>query len=340
MRCLSLAEVLQTRGVQTRFVCRKHEGNLIAMLQEKVMPVTVLSAPNRPSRISGNDYAAWLGVSQAEDSEQTIQALKGDQPDWLVVDHYGLDSDWERRLRPHVEKLLVIDDLANRQHDCDLLLDQNVLPGMDSGYQSLVPNHCRLLLGPRYAMLRPEFARVRASLRQRDGELKCILVFFGGSDPTNETTKALKGLFQLDRLDLIIDVVVGSSNPNKEQVRRLCNTLPNTTYHCQVDNMAELMSKADVSIGAGGSASWERCCICLPAIVTVLADNQANIAAALARTGALRNLGDAVRLNPSDYSAAVLSLTQSDLRQMSRIAGTLVDGRGAQRLVVELAGYP
>ncbi len=340
MRCLTLAEALQARGAQILFVCREHEGNLIAELQKKLVPVAVLPAPNKPGRFSrSEDYAVWLGVSQAMDAEQTIQALKGSKADWMIVDHYGLDFNWEIRLRPHVGKLLVIDDLANRHHNCDALLDQNILPEIDGGYAGLVPNHCRLLLGPRYAMLRPEFARERARLKQRDGELRRILVFLGGSDPTNETTKALNGIFQLDRPDLIIDVVVGSSNPNKEQVRRLSDASPNTIYHCQVDNMAELMSKADVSIGAGGSASWERCCLGLPAIVAVLADNQANIAVELAHAGALRNLGASVRLNPSDYSAAVRSLTQSDLRQMSRIASTLVDGQGAQRLAVELTGY-
>ena len=338
MRCLTLAEALQERGAQIRFVCREHEGNLIAVLQRKGISVTALPTPDKASRSSGTDYAAWLGVSQAEDAEQTIQALEGSKPDWLVVDHYGLDIDWELRLRPHVGRILVVDDLANRHHDCDALLDQNVLPGKDGGYGGLVPNNCCLLLGPRYAMLRPEFARERARLRRRNGEFRHILVFLGGSDPTNETAKALEGLFQINRPDLMIDVVVGSSNQNKEQVRRLSEATPNTTYHCQVDNMAELMAKADISIGAGGSASWERCCLGLPAIVAVLADNQESIALELTHAGALRNLGASVRLNPSDYSAAVQSLTQSDLRQMSRIAITLVDGQGAKRVAFELTG--
>jgi UDP-2,4-diacetamido-2,4,6-trideoxy-beta-L-altropyranose hydrolase len=235
---------------------------------------------------------------------------------------------------------MAIDDIANRRHDCDLLLDQNVLSGTDSGYLDLIPRHCRLLLGPHYAMLRPEFAKARANLSQRDGDLKRIFVFFGGSDPTNETTKAIEGLLQLDRPNLIIDVVVGSANPHREQVCKLCESSPNLTYHCQVDNMAELMAKADVSIGAGGSASWERCCLSLPAIVTVLADNQEAIAASLANIGALCNLGRSSNLSPSDYSAAITGLTQPDLRHMARMAGALVDGQGTQRLVAELTVNP
>ena len=326
MRCLALAEALRANGAEVAFVCRELKGNLCNLIEKNRFAV---------HRLGGENF----GLGQ--DAEQTINVLgkAWSRADWMIVDHYGLGGTWETHVRPFADKIMSIDDLASRRHDCDLLLDQNVLPEMDGGYNNLVPKHCHLLLGPRYAMLRPEFARERAGLRQRDGELRRILVFFGGSDPTNETVKALKGLSQLGRPDLLIDVVVGSSNPNKEQVRQLCEALPNAAYHCQVDNMAELMAKADVSIGAGGSASWERCCLGLPAIVAVLADNQAYIASALSHAGALRNLGDSAKLDPSDYSAAVSSLTQSDLRQMSHAAGTLVDGQGAQRLAVELASY-
>ena len=326
MRCLALADALRVSGLEVAFVCRELEGNLCDLIEKNRFIV---------HRLLGGR----LDLDQ--DAEQTINVLgkAWSRTDWIVVDHYGLDGSWETGVRPFVGKIMSIDDLANRRHDCDLLLDQNVLSGMDDGgYRSLVPDHCRLLLGPSYAMLRPEFANERANLRQRRGELKRILVFFGGSDPTNETSKALKGLFQVDRPDLIIDAVVGSSNPNKRQVQQLCETSANTTYHCQVNNMAELMAKADVSIGASGSASWERCCLHLPAIVTVLADNQVKIAAALASTGAVRNLGDSTGLNPSDYSTAIMSLTQSDLQQMSHTAGALADGQGSRRLAIKIVG--
>jgi len=125
IRCLTLAELLRKRGVQVRFISRELAGNLFPLLRQKAMPVTVLPAPTMNDTTTSEDYADSLGVTQDKDAVQTIEALRGGRPDWLVVDHYGLACEGEQRLRPYVNKLTVIDDLANRYHDCDLLLNQN-----------------------------------------------------------------------------------------------------------------------------------------------------------------------------------------------------------------------
>lgn len=325
MRCLALAEALKAAGARVAFVCREQEGDLCSLVEAARFPLFRL--PDEP----------W---TSEEDAEQTIEVLgtEWSAADWIVVDHYGLDERWEKRIRRLGGRIMALDDFAGRNHDCDLLLDQNVLPGEGSGYADRVPRSCRMLLGPQHALLRPEFARERARLRQRDGELRRVLIFFGGSDPTNETSKALDGVLDIGRPDLLIDVVVGKANPHRDAVQRKCETASHAAYHCQVGNMAELMAKADLSLGAGGSASWERCCLGLPTIAAVLADNQAHVAETLARRGALINLGASGSLNAADYSTATASLDRAALREMSRVAGTLVDGRGTDRVAAELVG--
>jgi UDP-2,4-diacetamido-2,4,6-trideoxy-beta-L-altropyranose hydrolase len=241
---------------------------------------------------------------------------------WLIVDHYGLDRRWEERLRPLVKSILVIDDLADRPHDCDLLLDQNLGGDRAGRYDKLVPARCRRLIGPRYALLRREFRDARAGLRGRDGSLRRILVFFGGSDPSGETLKTLDALTVLNRKDLAVDVVVGASNPRQDEVRSRCAALPNTAFHSQISTMAALMAQADLAVGAGGTANWERCFLGLPAITIIIAGNQQASTDALAAAGAVRNLGRSEDVTRDHIAAALNEMIASPalLRGMSERA--------------------
>lgn len=329
MRCLTLAEALRERGADVRFVCRAHVGHMIAMLTHLAIPVTVLPAPITTTDHT-EDYAVWLGVAQEVDAAEAIEALNGERPDWLVVDHYGLDAQWEQRLRPYVVKLMVIDDLADRHHDCDLLLNQNYSDEGEPCYQGLVPENCCLLLGVQYALLRREFQIMRHSLKAREGKLESVLVFFTAGDDQGETLKAMIGVHQHGGAK-IVDVVVGHSNSRKEEIRKLCASR-NWNYHCQIDYMAKLIAQADIVIGAGGSSNWERCALGAPALVTILAENQAPIAQALGRIGAVCNLGWGRDLQAADYANALSTLNQQRLAAMSEQALQLVDARGAERI--------
>ncbi len=330
MRCLTLAEALRERGAQTHFICREHVGNLIAMLQQKAIPISVLYAPTVGDTTYGEDYAAWLGVTQAEDAEQTIRALNGEKPDWLVVDHYGLDIDWEKRLRPYVGKLLVIDDLANRHHDCDVLLDQNYSVEGEQRYASFVTPLCKVMLGPGYALLRKEFKVIRERLEPRAHELKKILVFFTAGDDQGETLKAMQGIELFGKIECI-DVVVGQSNPSNVEIIKKCDE-HQWGYHCQVDYMPTLIAQADLVIGAGGSSNWERCALGVPALVVIIAENQAPIAQALGRADVIVNLGWSRDLQAADYANALIALNHDCLAAMSEKALALVDARGAERM--------
>lgn len=334
MRCLTLAEALRDRGIQIRFICREHTGNLIALLRQNTMPVTVLPAPAINDATSGEDYAAWLGVTQAEDASQTIEALNGEKPDWLVVDHYGLDIDWEKQLRTYVKKLMVIDDLANRQHDCDVLLDQNYSVEGEQRYASFVSPLCKVLLGPRYALLRKEFKVIRERLEPRAYKLKKILVFFTAGDDQGETLKAMHGIELFGKIESV-DVVVGQSNPSNIEIIKKCDKL-HWGYHCQVDYMPRLIAHANLVIGAGGSSNWERCALGVPALVVILSENQAPIAQALGRAGATYNLGRSRDLQAADYANALTYLNRDHLAAMSEKALALVDAKGAERMVDQL----
>lgn len=190
MRCLTLAERLRCEGTDVRFICRDLVGNPAHLAREKGFALELLPRREENSALTG--YTAWLTVSQETDATETIAALERAGRaflDRLIIDHYAIDEVWEKHLRPYTKEIFVIDDLANRRHDCDVLLDQNFYRHMQHRYDGLVPTTCRLLLGPQYALLREEFYRVRETMRVRDGSLRRILVFYGGSDLTSETER-------------------------------------------------------------------------------------------------------------------------------------------------------
>jgi len=233
-RCLTLADALRRNGASVCFISAELTGNLSVLPERQGFEVRRLPRPEG----QGGEHAQprrqvhWTGVEWAEDASQTRAAL-ADTPrlDWLVVDHYAIDRRWESRLRTFAEKIMVIDDLADRPHDCDLLLDQNDLDPQGRRYAKLVPEGCRILLGPCFALLRREFIEARASLRARDGRIGRILVFFGGSDPTNQTGKGLEAIRMLGRRNFVVDVVVGEGNSHGDRIRRLCSEAGIAVFH-------------------------------------------------------------------------------------------------------------
>lgn len=274
MRCLCLAEALKKQGADIVFIARSLPGNLNAVITQKGFCLE--SLPYVPDQINHSElaHAAWLGDSWELDAMQTIEILEKAGPfDWMVMDHYALASRWQFLIRPYIDKLMVIDDLADRVHDCDLLLDQNLFPDLETRYQQLVPQSCKQLLGPQYALLREEFRVARETLRERDGHIRRILVFFGAADPLQLTLKAMDSIRALNKSELIVDVVVGKANPLLDAVKNKCEEY-GFHFYAQVDNMAQLMAQADLAIGAGGTTTWERCCLGLPSVVSVVAQNQ------------------------------------------------------------------
>lgn len=340
MRCLTLADKLTEKGAEVSFICRTLPGNLCEHVEKKGYKVHRLPQIDPQNDLSGQTtaHADWLGVDWETDALQTIEILTEKQADWLIVDHYAIDYRWEGELRPYSKRIMVIDDLADRKHDCDLLLDQNLYEDIEIRYNGLVPEDSVKLLGPKYALLRREFVEARKSLKMRDGTVKRILIFFGGSDPSNETTKALEAVDMLNRPDIAVDVIVGSSNPHKEKIKKRCSDLSNAYYHCQVDNMAELMARADLAIGAGGSTTWERCFLSVPSITVVIAENQSETTTSVARRGAILNLGWREDVT-SERLAKIIEETLASphsLKKMSERAIKLVGVEGVRPCVDEM----
>lgn len=332
MRCLTLADELRQHGADIKFICREHPGNLIALIEDKGYLVIRLTQHETEIDVTHEDvaHAAWMGTSWEQDAADVIAAVENLKPEWLIVDHYAIDHRWEKKLHPHVDKIMVIDDLADRPHDCDLLLDQNLYQSMYTRYDNLVPKTCQKLLGPHYALLRPEFTAARNNLRQRNGDIKRVLVSFGGVDPTNETDKVLHALAAATIPPLYIDVVVGGGNIHKKRIQDFCAAHDGFYYHCQTDNMAELMTAADLAIGGGGSTTWERCLLGLPTITIVLAENQSKSTTAVEKAGAIWNLGWHEDVTISKiYTAVSYALANPvKLSEMSRNGLLLLGNKG------------
>lgn len=343
MRCLTLADRMRAAGADCLFLCRPHEGHLGDRIRAAGFDLRLL--PPSDGRLAGNGtaHAHWLGTSWQDDAAACRDALGPRGADWLVVDHYALDEDWERAVLPQGARLLTIDDLADRPHAANMLLDQN-LGRTAADYAALVPEGCLCLVGPHHALLRPDFAQHRtASLARRaDGALRHILIAMGGTDPENVTGAVLAVLKETPLpAGLDVTVVLGATAPGLEGVREQARSMPvPTEVRSDVTDMAALMSTADLAIGAAGGTAWERCCLGLPALLLVLADNQRQGAWALKASGAALLLGDArgeewqARL-PEALAACTAPET---LRAMMERAAAACDGGGTQRVIHAMLG--
>lgn len=314
MRCLTLANQLKTKA-EIRFISRDLVGNLNYLItQNGFKCMELLPANDRSNVLCG--YEKWLTVKQEQDAKEVKEILKNLDTELLVVDSYAIDETWEKAIRPFVKKIMVIDDLANRKHECDILLDQNYYVDMNNRYKGLVSGKCKLLLGPTYALLREEFYIEKKKQRQRNGRIKNILVFFGGSDLTNETMKTLKALVLLNKEDITVNVVVGGSNQYKEEVKEFCQRYYWMNYYCQINNMAEMMNQADLAIGAGGTTMWERCFLGLPAIVITVAENQIKIAQDCDESGFIKYLGKSSLVTEHVIFEVILSLQGEEYKKL------------------------
>jgi len=346
MRCLNLAESLTKKGTMVSFVSRKLPGNLNHLILKKgfqvnEMPQTTTTSDDLSNRLYNiDDYRARLGVSEKQDAFETINLIYGIKPDWLIMDHYSLGEKWEKIIRPHVKKIMVIDDLANRSHDCDLLLDQNWFENMETRYDHLVPAGCTKLFGPKYVLLGPEFASAREKIKHHNDDVKRLFIYFGGSDPHNLTGMALQAVSVPELNNLEVDVVIGENNPHKDVLFKLVEALDNTHLHIQVDDMATIMSKADLAIGSGGVNTWERMCLGLPALTISFAENHTMLLKDLSKNGYVTYLGfsadvdiELIKKNLIEQITDVPSF--SNLRKKLY---DLVNGNGVKSVVDWLTG--
>jgi len=335
VRCLTLADSLAYRGAQTCFICRPLPDALAKRVRSHGHELIQLPATDLDDSTSEQHLAI-----QGEDAKQTRYALSHRRCDWLIVDHYSLDDHWERAFRDVAPSILVIDDLANRQHECDLLLDQNYYADLATRYDGLLPPHTRRLLGPTYALLRPQFAAARANPAVAQADR--LFVSLGATDPFGVCLKVVASLRTLAYNALGADIVVGADHEQRIETVAAADGITGIRVHGFIDEIAAVMTRCTVAVGAAGGSTWERCAIGLPSIVVITADNQRKMAIDLAQTGVILNLGEAAAVSVNALANAIDELIGDPVRRsrMRLSAMNLVDGQGAQRVtdcIMEMA---
>jgi UDP-2,4-diacetamido-2,4,6-trideoxy-beta-L-altropyranose hydrolase len=326
MRCMSLAETLPKTNFEVIFISKKLNNTIYDLISKKIYKICILPENNQNRNIIMHD---------AIETQKIITSFD-DPTSWLLVDHRKLDIEWEKILRKFVKKIIVIDDLADKKHDCDMLIDQNLYEKMDERYENLVSTNCKKLLGPKYALLRSEFSDLRQKPIKNRIELQKILISFGGTDPSNETRKVLEALKILNLKNVQIDVVTTSVNPFKDEIKQLCSSMTGVNFHCDVDKIGALMSTSDLGIGAGGSTTWERCCLGLPSLVSVISEDQLECTKIMDKEGCIIYLGLSENLTIEDYVEKIKNIDIKHLQKMSELNLKFVDGQGCKRITDEM----
>jgi UDP-2,4-diacetamido-2,4,6-trideoxy-beta-L-altropyranose hydrolase len=344
MRCVTLAERLKQENADVRFVSRELDGHLCGLIEDRGFSLERLPAPASEANHAedGPAHAAWLGVSWEDDAAQTSASISHlAPPHWIVVDHYALDARWEQHFRAKGIKIMAVDDLADRLHDCDILLDQNLVAHHSERYLGKTPERCTLLLGPSYALLDSEYARLRPRASPREGQPRRLLVSFGGIDKHFLTEKVVNALVALDRRDVEADIVLSSTSPQFQQIESSIKGVSNLRLHDRVTSLAPLMLAADLAVGASGTTNWERLCLGLPTFVVTVADNQRLIADELSRRGLVHWLGHADTVDQTRIQGALQDVLDTGLGvTWSEKCLEIVDGHGAARACAVLLAEP
>lgn len=318
MRCLALAEALAESGWQVTFATR---------------PSTLVTLP----MLTGTGYPLRRVVADGDEEPRELARLVPEGCDLLVVDNYAWDAANERTCRGWAERILVLDDVTGRNHDCDLLLDSAV--GDKLLYSNRVPADALVLSGPRHALVRRAFVRARASAiaRRRGQKVRSVLVSFGATDPFNAAAVALDALDEV-LPEANVTVALSSQAPHLESLRQRAGR--KVRFALDVTDMAELLASADLAIGAAGGMSFERAALGLPSIVVVLADNQRNLGALFVGAGAAADAG-ALDSSTGDRLRRAIRLLANDddaREAMAAKATALVDGKGPRRVAAAIAG--
>ncbi|MGF1703696.1 UDP-2,4-diacetamido-2,4,6-trideoxy-beta-L-altropyranose hydrolase [Photobacterium makurazakiensis] len=330
MRCLVLADELVLHGALVSFACRRQPGDMIGYIESRGYDVLEMMEPESwQSPQHSADYAAWLQVSQQEDANSFIAQL--DNPDWVIIDHYGIGTEWESAIQSSCDaRIMVIDDLV-REHNCDLLLDQTLGRSVDE-YRSKFNRATQILTGCDYAPMRPQFSTLRARALDKSATIKAhrVLISMGGIDQPNATLKTMKALLAFGYPSLMMTVLLSSKAPHYQAVKRYADSYPDIINHIDfVEDMAELMFEHTFAIGAPGTTSWERACLGLPSIIVPLADNQLTISKNL--TEARAALPVAVEEIESTLADAVEELL-AEYDVFRRNAFAICDGYGVKRV--------
>lgn len=346
MRCLTLADTLARSGDRCYFICRQHEGNMLNLIETKGYRVLSLPAPNKLKsyRSKNVEHAEWLGVDINIDIQETLSALKAiNEPviDWIVVDHYAIDSEWEEQLSPYCNGLMVIDDLANRNHYCNILLDQNPLVKIHEKYNELCLQETLMLLGPTYTLLSPDFLDaylnrvdfLQNSISSKNGE---IIIFMGASDQEGLTLKILKSL-EKDSYTERLHVLVGLINNNQHTISQFCQQkdIKCTINH---ENTAELLVKSAMGIVACGKFAVELQALDIPCLLVPLSEIQEHVAKYFVNYGNAKIITRNSLLNNKLFLASAIELFMQE-QPISKVKKTMISLEGTNNVINEMVKY-
>ena len=340
MRCLALAEALDSLGNSCTFISRNLNGNINNLIKDKKFSLIELPNPKKDFKDNKEiKHSSWLETSWEHDAEETIEILKNMNYDTLIVDHYALWLPWEKKIKDYIKKIFVIDDLGDREHLCDHILDHNLGTGEEK-YTGLIPKNCKTMFGTKYALINQRFLTYRdySANRKNLSPSKSLLINFGGGDPKNYITKIIDAIniYKLPA-DISIEIILGPINSKDINLDKAIKNIPNKIHlHKYKENMAEFLSNIDLVIGAAGSSSWERCCLGVPTIMFSLAYNQNEIGVALSKSGSSVLMTDDDIKNGKLISKVKNLFSSDALEIMSEKALQLVDGKGIERVIREL----
>ncbi|SFC24441.1 UDP-2,4-diacetamido-2,4,6-trideoxy-beta-L-altropyranose hydrolase [Pseudoalteromonas denitrificans] len=333
MRCLTLANVLRNHGCKIEFACIQRQGDLILFIQQQGYRVAII--PYKQNGLDNNltPESIYQNDIQKKDSHCFINKLSVSNKDIVVVDHYGLDHHWASEIKKTACRILVIDDLANRQHICDFLLDQNLHENPSSRYKNKVDLNCNLFLGPKYALLRPEFYSERPLLKQVNKRIPHFLVYLGFVDPKDTTSKIIAAIESLE-FEVKVDFVLSELHPNFRELKSKALELENIDIHLQPADILSILKRVDFVIGAGGSATWERCCLGIPSILFALTENQKVLAEELSKLNTVLYLKEKDVVSVDKIKQAIIAMVKSEAKRLSfsERSQALVDGVGAERV--------
>ena len=315
IRCITLANFLKKKKFDTIFISKKLNGNLFSLILKEKHKIISLSKKS----------------TMKNEVKEIFKKLKNfnNKKDWMVVDHYSIGKKWESKIITKIPKLFVIDDLCDKFHLGNVLLNQNYLPGIKKKYRKVLSSKTKTLLGPKYAILNPEYKKARKNVNlKKDKKFTRVIIFFGGADDKNFTIKCLNIFLKYNLQNIKLDVVIGQSNKKKKIIKSMVKDTKYANLHIQISSLCALMRSADFYLGSGGTTTWERCSLGLPSIVIATGKNQISYNQELDKKGVLKYLGTAEKVNEKQIMSAILKFISSKSNKMSENAKKITDGKG------------
>ncbi len=305
-RCINYALYLKKLGNNVSFVCRELNGNIIHKIKLNKIKVHILNLRQNNKLKKKRNYNKFLGDTLKNDLEDTISVIKRfDKVDLLIIDHYWINYSWQKLIKNYVNKILVIEDLYNRKHYCDFLLNYNNFSNAKKIYSKLNNKNTRLLLGPKYLLLPKDYY---SNYNRIDLNKIKIFIFFGHSDNNNLTIKVLRYLINIKNFNFFYNIAIGEESRKLKLIKKLFGKSKNYKIFVQTKNIKKVLLNSHLAVGSGGFNSFERIRLCVPSIVISNAANQNWVCKFLSNKKLIEYLGNEKSINKSVFENKIKEL--------------------------------